>query len=455
MAPEIPEILEILAFCRAAHSGDVMDAEELLEQHPDLEGHVAVAAMLGDDEPLAALLTQDPEAARQELRPGLTPLFLACLSQYGGVEEDWTDRWLRSIQLLIDHGAPVDLGPPDGNLLGGQSSPLVAAVSAMGHEPLCELLLSAGANPNDPAALVAGAAQQRWGCIDLLLRHGADWNARSSEESETPLHRLLDLGGLPPETLQRIILAGADPNLSAGPMGETALHVATRRRRVDLLAPLIENGAHIQGLTKGGMNAWRHAVRRCFGDAAKELARLGAETSTTPADELALALWDQDLDRAWELLLARPDLGTTGPPEERRLLPDLAGANLSKGVLALLDAGWELDARGLDGGTALHNACWFAAEDAARLLVERGAPLDLRGDDHDTTPLGWVGHGSAFSGGAEENSAVYARLADLLLSAGAPLPEADAAHDNQQLAGAAESVLAVLTDHGWSPPDPV
>ncbi|GEM_PF-607413 len=449
MAPELPEIL---AFCRAAHSGDVMDAEELLDLHPDLEGHVAVAAMLGDDEPLASLLAENPEAACLELRPGLTPLFLACLSQYGGVDEDWAERWLRSIQLLLDHGAVVDLGPADPNLLGGQSSPLVAAISAMGHAPLCELLLSAGANPNNPAALVSGAAQQRWDCVELLLRHGADWNGRSADEDETPLHRLLDVGGLTPESLQRILLAGADPNLGGGALGETALHVATRRRRVDLIATLIENGADIQGLTKGGMSAWRHAIRRDFGDAAAELARLGAETATTPADELAVALLNQDMDRAWELLLAQPDLGTTGPPEERRLLPDLAAKNHTQGVLALLDAGWEIDARGLDGGTALHNACWFAAEDAARLLVERGAPLDLRGDDHNTTPLGWVGHGSAFSGGADENSEIYARLAELLLSAGAPLPEPDAAHDNQQLAGAAESVLSILSAHGWSPP---
>jgi len=447
-----PDLLEILAFCRAAHSGDVMDAEELLDRNPELESHVAVAAMLGDDEPLAALLAENPEAACQELRPGLTPLFLACLSQYGGVDEDWADRWLRAIQLLLDHGAVVDLGPADGNLLGGQSSPLVAAISAMGHEPLCELLLSAGANPNNPAALVSGAAQQRWDCVDLLLRHGADWNARSSNEGETPLHRLVDVGGVTSESLQRIILGGADPQLSAGPMGETALHVATRRRRVDLIATLIENGADIHAQTKGGMTAWRHAVRRDFGDAAAELARLGAETATTPADELAMALLRQDHDRAWELLLAQPDLGTTGPPEERRLLPDLAAKNQAQGVLALLDAGWEIDARGLDGGTALHNACWFGAEDAARLLVERGAPLDLRGDDHDTTPLGWVGHGSAFSGDADDHSEVYARLAEMLLSAGAPLPEPDAAHDNPQLAGASESVLAILAAHGWSPP---
>lgn len=448
----VPPIDEILAFCRAAQAGDVIDAEELLEEHPELADDVAVAAMLGEDDSLAKLLADNPEAAGQELRPGLTPLFLACLSQYGGDDEDWAERWLRCVQQLIDLGAPIDLGPADCNLLGERSTPLVAAVSALGHAPLCELLLNAGATAGNAAALLAGAAHQRWDCIELLQRHGADWNARDSEEGETPFHRLLDLGGLDPQGLQRIVLAGADPNLAVGPLGETALHVVTRRRRNDLIGPLIENGAAIDALTSGGMSSWRHAVRRTFTEVAETLARLGADTGSTPADELATALWGQDLDRARELLRAQPALGTTGPAEERRLLADLAAMNRSDALAVLLDAGWEVDARGLDGGSALHCACWFAAEEAAAVLVERGAPLELRGDDHDCTPLGWVAHGSACSGGAEGNSHAYGRLAELLLKAGAPLPEPDAAHDNQQFAGASEAVREVLAAHDWSAP---
>ncbi|MFT7462109.1 MAG: ankyrin repeat protein [Pseudohongiellaceae bacterium] len=441
---------EILAFCRAAHTGDVMDAEELLEQHPELEREVAVAAMLGEDEPLAELLSQNPEAAQQELRPGITPLFLACLSQYGGVEEDWAERWCRCAQLLIDHGASVDLGPVDLNLLGGQSSPLVAAISAMGHGPLCELLLAAGASPSNPAALVTAAAQGRWDCAELLLRHGAHWNTRLNEDAETPLHRLLDVGGLTPEDLQRVLLAGADPNLTAGPQKETALHVATRRRRLDCLVPLMEAGADVNAITAGGMTPWRHAVRRTFSEMATELERLGAHTETTDADHLATALWEQELERAQQILAARPELGTSGPPEERRLLADLAAMNRADAVAALLDAGWELDARGLDGGSALHAACWFAAEESAQLLVQRGAPLSMRGDAHDTTPLGWVAHGSVYSTDAKAQAPVYGRLAELLLSAGSPLPGPGDLHDVEQLAQASEAVQAVLAKHGWS-----
>jgi len=445
-------IEEILAFVRAASAGDVMEAEELLEQQPALMDQPAVAAVLGDDELLAGLLERDPEGARQELRPGITPLFLACLSQYGGDENDWCEQLLSCVRLLIEHGAPLDVGPADVNIPGGRTTPLAAALSAMAHAPLCELLVTSGAPPSDVAALVIGAAHQRWDCIDILAAHGADWNTLSEDGQTAPLHRLLDVGGLSAESLQRIVLAGADPNLAVGDLGETGLHIATKRRRVELIAPLVENGADINATTTGGMTAYRHAVRRTFVDVADELSRLGADTATTPADELASALWNHDMDRAWHLLLSQPELGTTGPPEERRLLPDLAGMNRTDALAGLLDAGWELDARGLDGGTALHTACWFASEDAARMLVERGAPLDLRGEDHDCTPLGWVAHGSVFCGGASTRGSDYARLAEFLISAGAPLPGADDQHDHDQFAGAAEEVQAVLSAHGWSVP---
>jgi ankyrin repeat protein len=440
---------EVLAFARAAAAGDVMEIEELLDQQPALTDEPAVAAMLGDDEQLAGLLSQDSSGAGRDLRDGITPLFLTCMSQYGGDENDWSDQLVSCARLLIENGAALHTGPTDHDL-GGRSTPLAAAVSALAHAPLCELLLESGAPPSDVPALVVGVARQRWDCIDLLLAHGADWNTLSSDGQTATLHRLLDVGGLPAESLQRMILGGADPNLAVGSLGETALHIAVRRRRVELIAPLMESGAAIEATTTGGMTAFRHAVRRTFLDIAEELIRLGADTSTTPADELATALWSKDMDQAWHLLLSQPELGTTGPPEERRLLPDLAAMNHTEALVGLIDAGWELDARGLDGGTALHTACWFASEDAARLLVERGAPLDLRGDDHDCTPLGWVAHGSVACGGADTRGAEYARLAELLLSAGAPLPGPEDRHDHSQFAGAAEAVREVLETHGWS-----
>ena len=78
-------------------------------------------------------------------------------------------------------------------------------------------------------------------------------------------------------------------------------------------------------------------------------------------------------------------------------------------------------AAGLDDGTPLHQAAWFGQPDNARLLIEAGAPLDVFEPTHESSPIGWVTHGSRYSGGAEERQDAYVALARMLLAAGASL----------------------------------
>ena len=65
-----------------------------------------------------------------------------------------------------------------------------------------------------------------------------------------------------------------------------------------------------------------------------------------------------------------------------------AGLGLVEPLAAMLDADPSLiDAKGCDGCTPLH----FARDcDTAKLLLERGARVDARDDDHDSTPAQWL-----------------------------------------------------------------
>jgi ankyrin repeat protein len=47
-------------------------------------------------------------------------------------------------------------------------------------------------------------------------------------------------------------------------------------------------------------------------------------------------------------------------------------------VQALLRAGWNVNARGSGGETALHWACWNGNADLVRLLLEHGASLKVK-----------------------------------------------------------------------------
>jgi ankyrin repeat protein len=213
------------------------------------------------------------------------------------------------------------------------------------------------------------------------------------------------------------------PHLEAryGSRRETPLHVAARRRRLDAVALLLDAGADINARTEGNKTAYAHCVRRNFDDVAQLLAGRGADTTLRPTDRFAVAVVSHALDEARAVLAAHPGVARTGNPEEDRLLADVAGRLATEPVTFLLAQDVDLSAPGLDGGTPLHQAAWFGSVDNLRALLAAGAPVDVWGDDHRATPLGWAAHGSRWSGGAAERQDVYVEIAWALLDAGATL----------------------------------
>lgn len=265
------------------------------------------------------------------------------------------------------------------------------------------------------------------------------------------LHELLDFryGPEAEATLRRMLEEGADPNLRAGPFSETALHVATRRRRAPAIEILLDHGAEIDAITAGGKTAYAHALRRGFDEVAALLQERGAGTELNGPDRLAVALTHGRLEEAQEILAKRPGIARTGNPEEDRLLADLAGRENSQPVALLIEAGADLEAPGLDTGTPLHQAAWFGQPQNARLLIDAGAPLDVFEPTHESSPIGWAVHGSRYSGGAEERQDAYVALTRMLLEVGSSLrypgDESDA-YLQRLLEDASPRVRAVLED---------
>lgn len=251
------------------------------------------------------------------------------------------------------------------------------------------------------------------------------------------LHRFLDVAYAGDDEL-RALLTGADVTASDA-RGETPLHVAARRRRPAAVRILIEHGADANARNAGGKTARVHALRRAFHDIVLLLAD---DAELTDADRLAVALQAHRLDEARAILAANPCAACTGNPEEDRLLADLAGWLDTTRVKLLIDAGADLAAPGLDGGTALHCAAWFGSPGNARLLIEAGAPLEIFDATHRSTPLGWAVHGSRYSGGCEDNQDAYVEIVRMLLAAGA------STHDGEYLRrlrnDASQRVLALL-----------
>jgi ankyrin repeat protein len=120
------------------------------------------------------------------------------------------------------------------------------------------------------------------------------------------------------------------------------------------------------------------------------------------------------------------------------LLPDLTAGHSTAAVRALLAAGTAVDARGDMGATALHWACWKGCADLVELLLEHGASLTVEDRQFHGTPPGWFGHGVHNCG---EGGGDYARVARLLITAGATIPSVD-------LPTGRPDVDAVLREYG-------
>lgn len=264
------------------------------------------------------------------------------------------------------------------------------------------------------------------------------------------LHELLDYhyGADGDDVLRRWLGGGADPNKRAGPLSETPLHVATRRRRVSAIEVLLDGGADIDAQTVGGKTAYAHAVRRGFEEVAALLRLRGASTVLNQADRFAVAIVNGRMDEARTILAADVGAARTGNPEEDRLLADVAGRGDTTAVTLLIRAGADLRAPGLDAGTPLHQAAWFGQPDNARLLVSAAAPLDIFDATHKSSPIGWAAHGSRYSGGAWERQDAYVSLVQMLLAAGSSLhypgePQSDA-YFRRMLTEASPRVAEVL-----------
>ena len=77
------------------------------------------------------------------------------------------------------------------------------------------------------------------------------------------------------------------------------------------------------------------------------------------------------------------------------------------------------DGAGVDGGTALHAACWVgSARMVERLIARGGVALDSRDPTHQSTPLGWAAFGSVHR---RARGADYPAVVDRLVAAGADI----------------------------------
>src|SRR5262249_3498668 len=123
---------------------------------------------------------------------------------------------------------------------------LWGAVCAVGHLPLAEVLLDAGANPTDGVTAHIAGGGGNLDALELLHRYGL--NANGIPGGVPPLVHIMLWSENPAGPLW-LLDHGADPNLTWGDEGEAPLHVAARRWDVPMVERLVERRA---GLSRPG-----------------------------------------------------------------------------------------------------------------------------------------------------------------------------------------------------------
>jgi len=164
-------------------------------------------------------------------------------------------------------------------------------------------------------------------------------------------------------------------------------HPAKAGLQVALVDTLIDFGAAVEPRGTGDWTSpLMTALAFGYHDAAEALVRRGARVGN-----IAAAAGLGRVDTARELL------PTSSSQDRHRALALAAQQGHEDIVRMLLDAGEDPDRYNPKGNhshsTPLHQAVWSGRDAVVRLLVERGARLDIKDTIYEGTPLGWARYG--------------------------------------------------------------
>ncbi len=408
------------ALIAAAQRGDMPRARELLRRHASLR------AQINDPWPEIPFGGRPIGAVAQHKNRELVDLLL----EFGAdinARSDWAPGSFGVLdgadpefaRFLISRGARVDAHS------AAHLGMLDKLREIVGANP--EVVHARGGDGQTPLH-VASTIE----IADFLLDHGADIDAIDVDHEGTPAQWMISERT---EITRHLVRRGAREDfLMAVALGDieivrrfldenpAVVRTAVTPDYFPMRGPLA--GGHIYNWTLD-RNCTAHDVARRFHH--EDVLRLLMERSPDDVKLVAAArLGDEALAR--QVISGRPELAKDLPNEMRRKLVDAAQDENLVAVRLLLAAGWPTDARGHENATALHWAAFLGNADIARELLRHGAPVNVKGDNYNGTPLHWGIYGSTNSWKCQTGD--YVAVVNALLDAGADLPEKTDAASN-------------------------
>lgn len=441
----------VLSFVEAVLRNDLATAKSLWTTHqPALREDFVAAAIAGDLDAVKGLLAADRTFARRSLPPMDRPILCYVCGSRLIADPEFEAGILAVAEFLLKSGVdPDSYFAADWGTEEWKETALYGAAGVLNHPGLTKLLLDAGADPDDGAiqdGIYHGESLYhacdfpgRNDCVRLILEANP-----SQVAADYCIKRKLDFED--EEGVQLFLDHGTNPN---APRPRTALsHAILRGRSLNILQRLLNAGADPNQPDEDGTTAYVLARRLANKEASALLEAHGANRIFTVYDSILIAAADGDTETVQRLAQDHPDvlaaftdhgrqendglsLGSSG-----QILHDMARLGHLAALKALLDLGMDPGLTNPQNETPLHWACVAGRPEAAKLLIERGAPLDVRERNYNCIPAEWIYWGSEYW---NEPHGDYGTTAEILLSAGSPLPEK---------ASGSKDVLAVLAAHG-------
>lgn len=419
----------VAQFTRASVEQRLGRAERMLALYPELVARDFHAALVfGDTAGVERHLAAQPALATRRGGPlDWEPLLYVAHSRWAAKD---ADALAATAKLLLARGADANAHYFHAH---DTKSPLSALWAASCHSrnlPLARLLLEHGAKPDDGESVYHAAEHGDIEMLDLLAAHGAqaDGGAGNARWTNTPLYFILGhYAGLAfDEKVRRgarwLLEHGANPNHVCYPdkAGETPLHAAARHWDAAMVELLFQHGANLRVRRADGRTAFALASLHGRADIADWLRAHDGADELSSSERYLAACAAGDRHRVEGMLRAEPKLrAVADAPGAKRLLLEIAGRRDTRALETMLDFGFDLATTDGLGATPLHWAAFTGNLAAARVLIARGAPLDVRDHTYRSLPLGWC-HYAFVNQPAPDGD--YLAIARALLEAGATPP---------------------------------
>jgi ankyrin repeat protein len=364
-------------------SGQLDEAEKIREKFPRVAAaNIYTAAILADELLVRDYLARDRGLATAKGGPyDWDALSHLCFSRYLLRDASRSGAFVRTARLLLDAGASADTGwmendnPPKGTW----ESVMYGAAGLAQNPAMTRLLLEYGADPNDGETEYHVPETYDNKVLEILVESG-----KLTERSLAWM--LLRKCDWHDEAGLKYLLAhGANPNLGV-PIGYNSLQHGLRRDNgLIMIEELLDHGADpLLKNERDGRSAVSIAARRGRGDVLHLLEQRGIGFGLEGVEKLIAACAMANRERIRELASHEPALVPQLIAEGGEFLAEFAGNANADGMRCLFELG--VSPTALYGGdpyfeiakesTALHVAAWRAWPAAVKELIARGSPIN-------------------------------------------------------------------------------